>query len=641
MKFKTLEIENFMAIGHIKARLDNRGLVLITGENLDDSSQDSNGSGKSSLTDALSWVIYGITARNESGDSIINDNAGKNCRVQLEIEADGVEYRIVRHRKYTKKANRLELYADGVDMTDGTDKLTQEKVNRLIGASKEVFMASIYAGQERMPDLPGMTDRELKTIVEEAAGIHQIEQAYKLARERLNELKSSMVLERNNLQQAQARVVELQEDIERLVTGSEAWDQDRDTRLAEVGKQMADQKKLYEAIPEVDSEEVEKLNQALADLQAQIDGAAAERTKLTNLQDLASKAFQVKASKEATLKSALVKVTEYKKKLAETEAGIGQACEECGRAHTHETLGEAISRVKAKLKEFALEAHKVKAEFEAALKASENADKSVSDYKATMTDLSEVIDSQREIERTLSQFALKDQQKEALKVSVQSLAKQYRELRDSKNPSEPAILAAQDRLTQWVEKVESMKSSIKKMEDEDEAVLTEVVNVFGPAGVRAHILDSVTPFLNDRTSHYLAILSDGNISATWTTLGETAKGELRENFHISVESMTGAKSFGLLSGGEKRKVRLACSMALQDLVATSATKPIDLFIADEVDAAIDVSGLERLMTIVHDKASQVGTVLVISHSDLKSWISNAVTVVKSGGKSTLVGTALG
>jgi DNA repair exonuclease SbcCD ATPase subunit len=114
--------------------------------------------------------------------------------------------------------------------------------------------------------------------------------------------------------------------------------------------------------------------------------------------------------------------------------------------------------------------------------------------------------------------------------------------------------------------------------------------VFSPTGVRAYLLDEVTPFLNEQTAKYLGTLSDGNLTATWTTLVKTAKGDLREKFSIEVTNVTGGETFKGISGGEKRKVRIACALALQDLVARRASKPIELFIGDEIDDALDSRG---------------------------------------------------
>ena len=58
--------------------------------------------------------------------------------------------------------------------------------------------------------------------------------------------------------------------------------------------------------------------------------------------------------------------------------------------------------------------------------------------------------------------------------------------------------------------------------------------------------------------------------------------------------------------------------------------------ADEVDDAVDKSGLERLMVILEEKARERGTVLVISHNSLTDWIRDSLTMVKSpDGKSRL------
>ena len=98
---------------------------------------------------------------------------------------------------------------------------------------------------------------------------------------------------------------------------------------------------------------------------------------------------------------------------------------------------------------------------------------------------------------------------------------------------------------------------------------------------------------------------------------------------FSVSSAISAKTFKGLSGGEKRKVRVATALALQDLVATRASKPIDLFIGDEIDDALDASGLERLMVILEEKATERGTVMVISHNSLRDEIPNVIHVERT------------
>ena len=218
----------------------------------------------------------------------------------------------------------------------------------------------------------------------------------------------------------------------------------------------------------------------------------------------------------------------------------------------------------------------------------------------------------------------------ALQLLVEQISKQtdnspYTKMKDEKRKEIDALIAKEQSVTEDLVILE-----------EELSTTTAAVDVFGRAGVRAHILDTVTPFLNDRTAEYLGTLTDGNIVASWSTIGKTSKGELREKFGIEVSKTNGSQTFAGLSGGEKRKVRLSTAMALSDLVATRASKPIEFMLCDELDDALDVSGLERLMTILDKKGKEKGTVLIISHNSLSEWCSNSITVKNNGGISEVI-----
>ena len=231
MKFLTLEVENFMALANAKVELDQRGLVLIQGVNAGDSSAASNGAGKSTLMNSLMWCIYGETSHGVKGDDVLSTGHEKNCRVKVTIEDEGKRYAIIRHRKHKEFKNRLIVRGEDGDMTKGKDSLTQEFVERLIGASKEVFMASIYASQEAMPDLPGMSDKNLKTIVEEAAGVDRLTKAYAIARERANAAAARMETTKTKMDACLSLVESAQNELESAKTSSEAWERDRNERL--------------------------------------------------------------------------------------------------------------------------------------------------------------------------------------------------------------------------------------------------------------------------------------------------------------------------------------------------------------------------------------------------------------------------
>ncbi|MDR8279885.1 AAA family ATPase, partial [Acinetobacter baumannii] len=58
MKILKATFQNFLTLSDACLELDDRGLLLITGKNDDDTSANSNGAGKSSLVDCICWALY-------------------------------------------------------------------------------------------------------------------------------------------------------------------------------------------------------------------------------------------------------------------------------------------------------------------------------------------------------------------------------------------------------------------------------------------------------------------------------------------------------------------------------------------------------------------------------------------------------
>lgn len=648
MKFQNLKIENFLTIGSIQCRLDDKGLVLIQGSNIDDTSQSSNGAGKSSFPDALSFCLYGTTARGESGDAVINRKAKKNCLVSVDILDNDETYRIIRHRKHHKEKNRLiVLQLDDntgaiTDLTKGTDKLTQDLVNKIIGCSAEVFNAAIYAGQEKMPDLPAMTDKQLKSLVEEAAGIDRLQQAEVEARNRLRDAKSEFSVISTEIEANRRAMERTRDAIGAAKRDIKAFDDNHKQKVAERTKSLKQVKVDFEALSKKADEnhpKIQAIDEELVEIYDKLSNANKEKVRLQDAEVAVRKAERELAHEKAMVRVQVQNIEKAKRSLQQIGDRVGTPCGECGKPYKASDLKEArdiaeqhVEVAKSGGKALSEKAKQLAVTVSEAIQARDKIAQSMTDVSAENKRADELRADKQTLENILQQRNQKQRDLKRLLVEV-------KQLQAEENPYETVLEREQNQQKQL--KAEDSILCNKRNKVEDNLRIKEMVcKVFGPAGVRAYILDTVTPFLNNRTSHYLSILTDGNIQATWSTLSQTKKGELREKFAIDVNSAVGAASFRGLSGGEKRKVRLACSMALQDLVSSRATKPIELYVADEIDHALDESGLERLMTILDEKAKDKGTVLVISHSDLSDWVRQQVTIVKESGESRMEGSVL-
>jgi DNA repair exonuclease SbcCD ATPase subunit len=646
MEIQKLRIENFMSIGSAELFLDERGLVLIQGVNNDDTSAHSNGAGKSTIPDAISWCLFGSTARGESGDSIVNQKAGGDTRVQITLhdrESGDHVFVVTRNRKHHFSKNRLTLGrvdADGTktDLTLGTDRLTQTLIERILGCSEAVFTSAIYAGQERMPDLPSMTDKQLKELLEEAAGISELQKHYDLARERLATVKSECTTRQSQLASAEKAVTQAESFLQDITESHDKWGVDHEAVLAERRKDFGVR---YEGITE------ELLKTRILALRSKAATASksyleaketlsAPDKEAAELQQIAENDARRVVSIEATVKASAAEILKLKTDLDNLDKRIGTPCGECGKPYAEEDLAAARKARTASLRE-RVSRHKDLQE--ALSKARISRDTTQSTLERYLSSRPSKGDEQeRVLELQRKAFEARDEVTKAERalVDFKKAIEDLEALGKQENPFLDNLAKARSRLADARSKIAPIQDELTAFEGRVQ-LHQQAVEVFGPAGVRAHILDNVTPYLNARTSQYLSTLSDGNLSATWSTLSTTAKGALRERFVIEVNNDAGGSSFGLLSGGEKRKVRLACALALQDLVSTRASKPFRLFVADEIDDALDSAGLERLMAVLEEKARERGTVLVISHNSLSDWIREVVTVEKVGGQSSVRG----
>lgn len=638
MKFLTLEVENFMALANAKVELDQRGLVLIQGVNAGDSSAASNGAGKSTLMNSLMWCIYGETSHGVKGDDVLSTGHEKNCRVKVTIEDEGKRYAIIRHRKHKEFKNRLIVRGEDGDMTKGKDSLTQEFVERLIGASKEVFMASIYASQEAMPDLPGMSDKNLKTIVEEAAGVDRLTKAYAIARERANAAAARMETTKTKMDACLSLVESAQNELESAKTSSEAWERDRSERL-DVAR--ADLVGAEVTLTEVEME-LRSLPEQIRDTENAI---GKEREKLASKEEHDAKLVRVRGAitdirasiriTENIQKEAMQRARAFKVKAEEVNTKVGEPCPTCGKAYCVEDL----STVKESFVEQARsEIGQAQASATSVAKYQEHLEKALkieSSLVASTPDVSAIISRIEQLTKELGTLRHREKEVVAVEALVARARSEVDRITKETNPFLAVIKRHEESLAANKSNYGVLKTELKNIQ-EQALLLDKARQVYSPAGVRSHILTSVTPFLNAQTAEYLNTLSDGNIVAVWSTMESTKKGEWRDKFNISVRKIGASKTFQTLSGGEKRKVRIACSLALQDLVASRASKNIELFIGDEIDDALDTAGLERLMGILEAKARERGTVMIISHKEMKSWFRETITVEVKEGRSYVV-----
>jgi DNA repair exonuclease SbcCD ATPase subunit len=146
-KIKNITVKNFMSVGNQTQAVDfdQEQLTLVLGANLDlggDDSGSRNGTGKTTIINALSYAMYGQALTNIRKENLINATNGKNMLVTVEFNRDGVDYRIERGRK----PNVLRFFVGDqeqksadVDEAQGDSRETQKHIEQLLDMSHTMF----------------------------------------------------------------------------------------------------------------------------------------------------------------------------------------------------------------------------------------------------------------------------------------------------------------------------------------------------------------------------------------------------------------------------------------------------------------------------------------------------------------------
>lgn len=135
----------------------------------------------------------------------------------------------------------------------------------------------------------------------------------------------------------------------------------------------------------------------------------------------------------------------------------------------------------------------------------------------------------------------------------------------------------------------------------------------------------------------MSTLSGSDIEIRFSTQTENADGSLKDKFDLEVINGSGGDTYQANSEGEKKRIDLAISFAIQDLVQSKANIAVNLGLYDECFDGLDSIGCENVIKILKERQKNISSIFVITHNDnLKPLFENVVTMQKTEGNSFLV-----
>jgi len=552
---------------------DRQDLTLVLGENLDLGGDGSrNGTGKTTIINALSYAMYGQALSNIRKDNLVNKTNAKGMMVSLDFAVNSKNYRIERGRK----PNVLRFFVDSERLTaqddaQGDSRETQDAIESVFGMSHDMFKHILALNTYTEPFL-SLKANEQRTIIEQLLGITMLSERADRIKELNKTTKDAITQEEFRIRAVQEANRRIEEQIESLRKRQRLWTARRDEDVVKLGQAIADLEHIN-----IDAEV-----QAHRDLEA-------FHIKKKALDDATRWIRQIDADD--------VKQNKLLEKLRqELEALDNHQCYACGQDLHNSKQDEIRATKQATLQETALQ-----------LLAN---DTQRMEHQARLTELGVL---------GLAPTVFYDTLEDALnhRNTVETLRKDLATRSADADTYAEQIEDMQGQALQVVSY--DHLNDLTRLQDHQEFLLKLLTSK--DSFVRKKIIDQNLSYLNARLTWYLDRIG----------LPHTVK--FQNDLTVSIEELGRELDFDNLSRGERNRLILSMSWAFRD-VWESLYSPINILFIDEmIDSGLDTQGVENALALLKKMTRERNkSIWLVSHRDeLAGRVENILHVVKENG----------
>ena len=231
-----------MSVGNSTQAIDfdRKDLTLVLGENLDLGGDGSrNGTGKTTIINALSYALYGQALSNIRRDNLVNKTNGKNMLVSLDFMVGAQEYKIERGRK----PNLLKFYVNNkeqeiTDNAQGDSRETQDAIEHTLGLSHDMFKHILALNTYTEPFL-SLKANDQRNIIEQLLGITLLSDRADKIKELNKSTKDSITQEEFRIRAVIEANKRIEEQIESLKRRQTLWVTKHEQDITELEKALS------------------------------------------------------------------------------------------------------------------------------------------------------------------------------------------------------------------------------------------------------------------------------------------------------------------------------------------------------------------------------------------------------------------
>ena len=541
--FRNLRWKNFLSTGNFftELKLDNDNTTLIVG---------SNGSGKSTMLDALTFVLFGKPFRNINKGQLVNTINGKDAVVEIEFDTGNKSYKIVRGIK----PNIFEIYCNGhLVNQDAAVKDYQEHLEKFIlKLNYKSFTQIVVLGSASFTPFMQLSASDRRSIIEDLLDIQIFS--------RMNSvLKDKFLLLKERHSQTKYAVDLKGEKIQYQIQFIDSLNKSNAAQLSSKQQDIANTQYLVT----LSETNCTTLQQNFSDLCTQISDKDKVDGKIT-------KFSSVKLNLGKTLKKVNTDISFYHD---------NNDCPTCKQTIGEEYKSHIIEERTKKLEEV-----------NGALK---KIDEEIATLNVRHDEIEKVVE---QIQILNSQLMFEQSEIKANRRYIESVEKEIERLSLVKDD----LQTEQTKLETLNQELAELESEIKDI-SEERLYYEVAISLLKDTGIKTKIIRQYIPVINKLVNKYLAALEffvNFNLDESFK---ETIKSRHRDDF-----------TYASFSEGEKQRIDMALMLTWRAVAKLKNSASTNILILDEIfDSSLDTNGTEDLMKILN--MLEGSNLFVISH----------------------------
>ena len=563
--FKTIRWRNFLSTGNqfIIVSFQKSPTNLIVG---------ANGAGKSTILDALTFVLYNKPFRKIKKAQLVNTVNEKECEVQIEFEIQGKIYTIVRGMKPTL----FEIYVDGKKQDQFANQLDQQAhlENNILRLNYKSFTQTTILGSATFVPFMQLGNSDRRAIVEDVLDIKIFSGMAKILRDKISKANT------------QIRELTIKKEM--------------------IEEKIEMQKNFIADLDKSGKKRIKDTKDKIAIMFEDTSGLMGENTKYDNL--IKTK-YQPELENLSSARASLKKMNTIKVKLEQRIQNITSehkffkenvSCPTCEQKIEEEFRLNKIEDIEGKVKEI----NSAYKDLTKSINEEQKKDSKFIEISKQITQLTNDI-STNNFKISQYQRQIRDYESE-----IQEITEQIA----NRNTERAALKSLKGELTS----VE--KDKAKHSEDID--YLDFANSMMKDSGVKAKIIRRYLPVMNQKINKYLQMM-DFYINFT-----------LDEQFNERIKSPIHEKfSYESFSEGEKMRIDLAILFTWRDIAKMKNSSSTNILILDEIfDSSLDSNGTDEFTKIIKYVIKDA-YVFMISHKvdELTDRLDNLITFEKMNG----------